>query len=383
MDSAPVSAKRVCRLHRSMDLVVPPLDPINVARLAQEGIKLEALAPIGARAEGVDLKTPSKLSAEAVEALQQEMARRGFIVFPNQGILSGDEQIAASKLWGSHEMHSPHGHHPQSPSEHILRVSNDRDQGMAGVGPQWHCDGSFEVGVFSHVGYHIVALPEKGGDTMFAHLGAAFDALPPQKQARWSRMVSINATSGVLHPLVYDHPISGTRSVFLHLGMTGGILEKLPGDANFRLLEHDEMVELMSDYNQLLKAGLPSNGGNYATGHAWQQGDMVFTDNLAIAHKASTQAHADPSTHGLRIIHRSTVKAMHEFLPGFGLPAVFNRQLSADAIANGSSDNGILLSGANGFEWDRNEPIRNMATDYQKFYKTPIDMDWLRLAQIG
>jgi len=40
-------------------------------------------------------------------------------------LLTGDEQVRVSKLWGSHEMHSPHGHHPMAPNKDVLRVSND------------------------------------------------------------------------------------------------------------------------------------------------------------------------------------------------------------------------------------------------------------------
>ena len=53
------------------------------------------------------------------------MAYRGFIVFAGQGVMSGDEQLFASKLWGGREMHSTHSVHPLAPNEHIFRLSND------------------------------------------------------------------------------------------------------------------------------------------------------------------------------------------------------------------------------------------------------------------
>ena len=37
-----------------------------------------------------------------------------------------------------------------------------------------------QADVFSHVGYHIIRVPEEGGDTHFVHQGAAFDALPKE-----------------------------------------------------------------------------------------------------------------------------------------------------------------------------------------------------------
>jgi taurine dioxygenase len=52
------------------------------------------------------------------------------------------------------------------------------------VGPEWHNDGSFCRDVFGHVVYHIVRAPEGAGDTAFAHLGLAYDALAPATQVR-------------------------------------------------------------------------------------------------------------------------------------------------------------------------------------------------------
>lgn len=335
---------------------VPGLAPLRVALLKQHGVTLEAIRPLGAKVLGLDLRGPEPPAA-VLEALQAEMAARGFLVFADQGVLSGDEQCRASEFWGGREMHSTHGVHPKAPNRHIFRLSNDPDVGINGVGPQWHNDGSFEVGVFSHVGYHIVRVPENGGDTCFVHQGAAYDALPREKQELWSRLVSVNATSGVLHPLVHNHPISGRRSVYLHLGMTGGVLEKLEGKAGFRLLEEGEMMRLFNEYNDLLNNGLPGRG-EYAVSYNYQEGDCIFIDNLAVAHKASPQAHEDPQKQGLRILHRTTVKAMQPLLPGFGLPPVATRDLLMDAT-EAAGGNGVFVAGGLGFRWDPSIRMQN------------------------
>ena len=73
--------------------------------------------------------------------------------------------------------------------------------------------------------------------------------------------------------------------------MTGGVLEKVPsaGDAShsFRLLEHRELQQLCMEFDALLERGAEV----YTLNHAYAPGDCVFIDNLAIAHRASTQAH--------------------------------------------------------------------------------------------
>ena len=95
------------------------------------------------------------------------------------------------------------------------------------VGPEWHNDGSFCRNVFGHVVYHIIKAPEGPGNTQFAHLGKAFDLLPPDKQQHCRQCASVNSNGGVVHPLVHDHPISGRRSLYLHLGMTGAMIERV------------------------------------------------------------------------------------------------------------------------------------------------------------
>jgi len=338
-----------------MGTLIPDLDSSRVKLLAEHGIKLTALEPLGGRVLGLDLrgKPPSD---EILKALECEMACRGFLVFEGQGVLSGDEQCHASEFWGGRELNSTHGVHPKAPNRHIFRLSNDSNVGINGVGPQWHNDGSFLEDVFSHVGYHIVRVPENGGDTAFSHLGAAFDMLPSEKQEFWSRLVSVNATSGVLHPVVHSHPISNRRSVYLHLGMTGGVMEKLRDNDGFRLLEHEELVELFHDYNNLLNAGFTENAQRYSMSYSYQEGDCIFIDNLAIAHRASEQAHMDPSKQGLRILHRTTIKPPQPFLPPFGLPGTITRDILQ--AANRSGD-GVFVAGGLGFRWDENIRMQN------------------------
>jgi len=356
------------------------LRPERVALLSKKGVEVTPIEPLGAAVRGLDLR--KEPDADVLQALQEEMAERGFIVFKGQGILTGDEQVRASEYWGGREMHSTHGVHPRAPNRHIFRLSNDRDVGILGVGPQWHNDGSFERGVFSHVGYHIVRVPEKGGGTIFAHQGAAFDLLPPETAERWQRYVSVNSNSGVLHPMVHEHPISKRKSVYLHLGMTGAVLEVTPGGAaaggsggasadskrQLRLLEADEMRQLFNEYNDLLNAGLP-DGSPYKTAperqqrppgappfavaYEYEEGDMVFIDNLAVAHRAAPEAHAGRAEQGLRILHRSTVAAMRNLDPPFGLPSQIN------IFGPNPLGQGVWIGSGIGFRWDDGIRMQN------------------------
>lgn len=331
---------------------ISPLDPASVEAVENAGGKLVPLDPIGAEVHGIDLSSESPPPPEVVEALEREMARRGFLVFKSDTQVSPEDFLRASAWWGGRELHSTHGVHPATPggNQHIFRLSNDPRHGIPGVGPQWHNDGSFNTDTFSHAGYHIVRPAEKGGGTYFAHQGAAFDALPAARQEFWRRLSSVNSASGVVHPAVHEHPVSGRKSIWLHLGMTGAVIEKLRDGDGFRLLNAEELKQLCHEYNDILDAGL-ENG--YAIGHEYKAHDCIFIDNLAVAHRASPEAHLPAEQQGLRIMHRSTVRGVDDFRPHHGLP------LRLDIRGPSPLGAGVWQAGGIGFRWDDGIPMQN------------------------
>ena len=333
-------------------MFIPDIDPKNATIIDEFGGKISPLSPIGAKVEGIDLSQKEKPPENVIKALELEMANRGFLVFKLDNQISEEDFLSASCWFGGKQLNSTHGVHPATPggNRHIFRLSNDRRHGIPGVGPQWHNDGSFLPDTFSHSGYHIIRPAENGGGTEFAHQGAAFDALSEDMQSYWSRLSSVNSNSGVVHPLVHNHPISGRKSIWLHLGMTGAVIEKLPDKEGFRLLQEDELKELCHQYNNILNKGLEDG---YAIAYEYQQNDCVFIDNLAVAHRASPAAHKPADEQGLRIMHRSTVKGTQNLVPDFGLPLVLD--------INGSSPygNGVWQGGGLGFRWDDGIPMQN------------------------
>ena len=315
-----------------------------------------ALPILGAEVRGLDLRSIKDGSHPAMPVLQSVMADRGYLVFRDQGVLSGDEQVAASELFGGQRIHSTHGVHPMAPNKHVFRLSNDQEEGILGVGPQWHNDGAFLRAPFSHVAYHIVQVPEGGGATSFSHLGAAFDALTAEEQEAWSRRVSINSNSGVVHPLVHRHPLSGRRSVFLHLGMTGAVLEMAKGVErvakleDLRLLQEGEMLGLFRRYNALLE------DRRHRIDHQYKEGDCIVIDNLAVAHRASPDAHKGVASQGLRVLHRTTVAGMMHLdpPPRFSLPPAINVYGGKHPFGDG-----VFIGGGIGFRWDPDIHMQN------------------------
>lgn len=333
-------------------VTIPPLDAACVEIIQDHGAKIMPLEPIGAEVHGIDLASPEPPPEPVREALEAEMASRGFIVFKSEKLIEPEAFLAASCWWGGRELNSTHGVHPATPggNPHIFRLSNDQRHGIPGVGPQWHNDGSFLLETFSHSGYHIVRPAEKGGGTHFAHQAAAFDALPEELQERWQRLFSVNSNSGVVHPLVHKHPICGRKCVWLHLGMTGAVIDKVPQGEGFRLLAADDLTRLCRQYNSLMNAGL-ENG--YAITFDYRANDCVFVDNLAVAHRAAPEAHASVQEQGLRIMHRSTVRGTRDLAPEHGLP------IQLDIHGRNPFGAGVWQGGGTGFRWEDGVPMQN------------------------
>ena len=345
--------------------IIPSLDPERIALIEAAGLTIKQLEPLGVEIYGADVRT--RLPEPVIEALAVEMANRGFVVFKHQTDLTPDALIEASKWWGAHEIHSTHGVHPATPgrNRHIFRCSNDARHGILGVGPQWHNDGSFEAASFSHSAYYMARAPEQGGGTHFAHQGAAFDALPAEKQAFWERLVSVNSASSVTHPVVHTHPVSSRKSVWLHLGMTGAVIERLPEEGvaiddlkqapattdKFRALNKDEMKQLFNDYNDLMNESFERG---YGIRYQYDTGDLLYIDNWALAHRASPEAHLPAESQGLRIMDRVTIKSKHDLAPHFGLPQYIN--LSGPNLFN---KDGVWQAGGVGFRWKDDIRLQN------------------------
>jgi len=324
--------------------------------LEKFGASITVMEPVGAEVHGVD--TTKELHPELAGCLELIMADHGLILFRNQGnpqkemgiegrYLTGDEQCALSLAFGPGALHSTHGNHHECPNRDIFRLSNDENHGFNEVGPEWHNDGSFERDVFGHVVYHIVKAPTGPGNTAFAHLGKAFDALPPELQERYQKCASINSNGGVVHPMVHEHYISGRKSLYLHTGMTSTIIERVGETsktdklAGIKAWNHQEMDEFFQRWTELM------DRDDIRYNHKWQQGDVVIIDNLAVAHKAMPGAHKASS--GLRILHRTTIKGSQPFDP----PPELNFPIQFDTAGPCpfKDPGAVWIEGYVGFRW--------------------------------
>lgn len=319
--------------------VVDPTPPLS---LEEFKMSLRPMSPCGVEVIGFNArKRPPQAVLCAIEAA---MAKFGFALFRDQGTLTGVEQCVLSEMFGTGQLHSTHGVHRRAPNQHIFRLSNDPDEGFNEVGPEWHHDGASLHDVFGYVVYHVHRSPRCGGETAFAHTGDAYDALPAETRREWGRLASVNSNGGMVHPMVFAHPRSGRRSVFLHLGMTGAML-RCDGRPSAKAwegidaLDEEEIAHVFEVHSRNLDA--------IAYMHRWCDGDVMVVDNLAVAHKAA------PSSfnlhNGLRILHRTTVAGDWPLAPQpeLRLPPLLD---TAGPSPFGTRRH-VWKSGSNGFRW--------------------------------
>ena len=93
--------------------------------------------------------------------------------------------------------------------------------------------------------------------------------------------------------------------------------------------------------------------GAYSMVYEYEEGDCIFIDNLAIAHRATPEAHRPHTEVGLRILHRTTIKAMINFDPPYGLPP------QAPMHGPNPLGQGVWQGGGLGFRWDETIPMQN------------------------
>ena len=143
---------------------------------------------IGAEIEGIDLREP--LSSAQAEAIHAAMDRYAVLVFHDQP-LTNEQHLAFTSALGPIE--NTTGNNLRDAADLRLPptfadVSNldgkdkpfglDDRRRLFAIGNQlWHSDASFRAVPAKYSLLRAVRLPSKGGNTEFAHMGAAYDAL--------------------------------------------------------------------------------------------------------------------------------------------------------------------------------------------------------------
>jgi taurine dioxygenase len=288
---------------------------------------------LGCSIHGMDLSKP--LGKPELGFVLQALADYGVVCFPKQS-LDPAAQVAFSRKFGDLEVHvSGVFQEPGHPEVMILSniVENGKPIGLADAGQDWHTDMSFSKTIaFINVLYALKVPRRDGrplGDTLFANMTAAYDALPDHVKRKiegrrathnfekfWEMMRQRGgaATSRapmteeqrrtkppVSQPMVRVHPISGRKSLYADPGYTVSIdgMDKR---------ESDELLDFLFQHQVRPE---------FQYAHRWNEGDVLVWDNLRTLHNAEADYRADEP----RLIKRCQVMADLVFTPEFALLA--------------------------------------------------------------
>jgi taurine dioxygenase len=264
---------------------------------------------MGAEVLGVDLSLP--LDKHHFETILEAFRRHLLLVFPGQRIDEA-EQVAFSRRFGDLQVHVLDQYrHPRHPEIYVL--SNvDQTGRTTGSHPDkgtlvWHSDLSFQRRPALATILYGIEVPGTGGDTLFADLYAAYDALEGGMKEFLSAKKAVHdldvsrrrageppmtlrqraAAPPVEHPVVRTHPDTGRKVLYIsrHVSHVAG----LPREESDALLER-----LMKHATQ----------ERFVLRHCWGVRDVVMWDNRCTMHCATRY---DPGAER-RVIHRTVVK---------------------------------------------------------------------------
>lgn len=277
----------------------------------EEGMELDTLEirqvghTFGAELRGLNAQQP--LSKRELDALVAALDRYGVVILPEQ-FLSPEQQIAISEQLGPLE-NSDEG----SPSFQKLRenmkyvdsrvseISNlTQDQSLLDetdvrrlftfANQLWHSDSTFRPIRARYTSLSAVRLPESGGDTEFADVASAYEALSDNDKSE------IEGLYGVHSPTIVMEQLGATRQdgggFVSHYGtQSRPIVETHPGSGRKILnvpshCSHIEGKSLPEGRSLLTYLREQATLPEFRYRHKWSLGDFVIWDNRSTLHRA-------------------------------------------------------------------------------------------------
>lgn len=259
-------------------------------------MKIRPLSDVlGAEVIGADVRD---LNDGAFDAIRQAHLDYGLVVLRDQH-MTPDDHIGFSRRFGPLvcqvlDQYSLPGH------REILVLTNRREDGrplgLADAGRRWHTDMSYtEEPPLGSLLYGLEVPPE-GGQTKFANMYAAYEALSDAMKTRLAGLRAVHdykrhysradAESGgqraklrdervdslkpAIHPVVRTHPETGRKALYVDEGHTIAIegMDERESEALLReLCAHATRPEFVYT-------------------HEWRRFDLVFWDNRCLLHQA-------------------------------------------------------------------------------------------------
>ena len=259
-------------------------------------------AVVGAEIEGVSLA--DDLDDDTVDEIRQAFLDHHVVFFRGQQI-SDEQHLAFALRFGPLSIPPLATKYQDKPSVTVLDQVNPKGEGA----DEWHSDNTFMSKPPMGSILRAVELPAVGGDTCFANMHAAYEALSPPlrdfvdglramhditKPMR-KAIAAGHTTLGlsemqerwppIEHPVVMVHPETGRRGLFVNRNSTThivGVSER----------ENDVLLPFLLDHVR---------SPEFQCRFHWETDSVAFWDNRSVQHYAV----ADYTQR--RVMHRVTV----------------------------------------------------------------------------
>jgi taurine dioxygenase len=259
---------------------------------------------IGMEISDFDMAT---IDAEAIAVIKATVADHGVVVLRDQ-TLTPEQHIAFARAWGGIDVNNyfpANGVYPE-----IAEVRKAETQ-LVNIGGGWHTDHSYDQ--IPAMGSILVAreLPPVGGDTLFASMGAAYDALSDGLKATLATLSAVHSADHIyghdgvyaktdqasdlkghdlktraVHPVVIRHPVTGRQLLYVNPGFT----------LHFDGWTREESLPLLTYlYGTAMRE-------EYQCRVRWQPGSVAIWDNRSTWHFAQNDYHGHR-----RVMHRITL----------------------------------------------------------------------------
>lgn len=274
---------------------------------------------VGARLGGYDLSEP--MDPTNLKIIREYLAQYQVLVFPEQSLDRKMFYRFAMAFGASEVFKHPGFVIPPDPDEGgiVQRLTNLDEQGVPlgdcaqtrrmGITENWHTDSSYRtVPAFLTLLYG-VEIPTEGGDTHFASMHAAYDALPPDLREKVEPLGAVHSwefqrklvpdaapiteeerqlNPPVIHPLVQHHRETSRKLLY-----TSSSAERIVG------LPYDEGRAILDEIMRI------STRPEAIYAHKWSVGDVVIWDNRATFHRVGAFDYQSLTLR--RLLHRMVV----------------------------------------------------------------------------
>ncbi|MDH3600954.1 MAG: TauD/TfdA family dioxygenase [Candidatus Tectomicrobia bacterium] len=266
---------------------------------------------MGAEVLGLDLAQP--IDDATRDAIYDAFLTHQALVFRKQN-LSKAQQVEFTKRFGPLEAHIDSNRGADIPEVHIVSNlgSDGKPSGKMGA-TAWHTDKSYRTAPSLATLLHAIHTPPAGGETCFANMYAAYEALPAARQAELAELrvvhswelsrikaggslateAEIRSAPPVSHPLVRTHPDTGRKC--LYMGEHACYIEGRPMEEGQALLQELEAYATQP---------------RFVFQHQWQDGDLLMWDNRCLLHRAASNFDVGRIP---RVLHRTCLRGAPTF----------------------------------------------------------------------